>query len=143
MQNLSTNQERPRGRETRLQNAEAPAESRAHTAITPPGLIPVNVRDRPDITQALKAASLKTALQGMEPFSMREIVEQVFDPWLKKSDNRKHAQLRLRTLLPFPGSDWRHRAVRIATRNGSELPGRIVFRSKFFPPPVTRLPLLP
>jgi len=48
-----------------------------------PGLIPVNVRVRPDIATALQTASLERQLQGMEPSSKREIVEEALEPWLR------------------------------------------------------------
>jgi hypothetical protein len=69
----------------RLQKTEAAPEARPHTAVMSPGLIPVNVRVRPDIAQALKAAALERELQGIEPFTKREIVEQALEPWLKKN----------------------------------------------------------
>jgi len=49
-----------------------------------PGLIPVNVRVRPEIAGALKTAALQRELQGVEPFTKREIVEHALEPWLKK-----------------------------------------------------------
>ena len=52
---------------------------------TSPGLIPVNVRVRPEIAGALKTAALQRELQGVEPFTKREIVEQALEPWLKKN----------------------------------------------------------
>lgn len=69
----------------RIQRAEPAPEPRAHTAAMSPGLIPVNVRVRHDIARALKAASLERELQGIEPFTKREIVEQALEPWLKKN----------------------------------------------------------
>ena len=64
----------------RLQKAEPAPDARPHTAVMSPGLIPVNVRVRPDIAQALKAAAFERELQGIEPFTKREIVEQVLEP---------------------------------------------------------------
>ena len=55
------------------------------TAAMPPGLIPVNVRIRLQIAAALKTAALQRELQGIEPFTKREIVEQALEPWLKKN----------------------------------------------------------
>lgn len=68
----------------RAENPEA-QQPRQHTAEMSPGLIPVNVRVRLDISRALKAASLERELQGIEPFTKREIVEQALEPWLKKN----------------------------------------------------------
>ena len=59
--------------------------ARPNSAVMTPGLIPVNVRVRPEIAAALKTASLQRELQGIEPFTKREIVEQVLEPWLKRN----------------------------------------------------------
>jgi hypothetical protein len=75
----------PPAEKPRLQKTDSSSETRPHTAVMSPGLIPVNVRVRPDIAQALKAASLERELQGIEPFTKREIVEQALEPWLKKN----------------------------------------------------------
>lgn len=52
-------------------------------AVMAPGLIPVNVRVRPEIAAALQTASLERQLQGIEPSSKREIVEEALEPWLR------------------------------------------------------------
>lgn len=52
-------------------------------AVITPGLIPVNVRVRPEIAAALQTASLERQLQGIEPSSKREIVEEALEPWLR------------------------------------------------------------
>lgn len=52
-------------------------------AVIAPGLIPVNVRVRPDIAAALQTASLDRQLQGIDPCSKREIVEEALEPWLR------------------------------------------------------------
>jgi len=54
-----------------------------NAAVMAPGLIPVNVRIRPDIATALQTASLERQLQGLEPSSKREIVEEALEPWLR------------------------------------------------------------
>jgi hypothetical protein len=59
-----------------------PRASKAAATITP-GLIPVNVRVRPEIAAALKTASLDRQMQGIEPSAKREIVEQALEPWLR------------------------------------------------------------
>ncbi len=56
---------------------------KAAAAVMAPGLIPVNVRVRPDIAAALQTASLERQLQGLEPSSKREIVEEALEPWLR------------------------------------------------------------
>jgi hypothetical protein len=67
------------------QQVSRETELRPNSAVMPPGLIPVNVRVRPEIARALKAASLQRELQGIEPYTKREIVEQALEPWLKKN----------------------------------------------------------
>jgi hypothetical protein len=49
----------------------------------PPGLIPVNVRVRPELARALKTASLDRQMRGIEPHSKREMIEAVLEPWLR------------------------------------------------------------
>ena len=56
--------------------------SKQSAAITP-GLIPVNVRIRPDVARALKTASLDRQMRGVDPHSKREIVEEALEPWLR------------------------------------------------------------
>ena len=53
------------------------------TTALAPGLIPVNVRIRPDLARALKTASLTRQLHGTTPFCKREIVEQALESWLR------------------------------------------------------------
>jgi hypothetical protein len=38
---------------------------------------------RPEIAAALQTASLERQLQGIEPSSKREIVEEALEPWLR------------------------------------------------------------
>jgi len=54
------------------------------SAVLTPGLIPVNVRVRPDLAAALQTASLQRQMEGLEPSSKREIVEQALEPWLRQ-----------------------------------------------------------
>lgn len=61
--------------------AEQPSPPQA--AALAPGLIPVNVRIRPDLAGALKTASLTRQLHGTTPFCKREIVEQALETWLR------------------------------------------------------------
>ena len=55
------------------------------SAVMTPALISVNVRVRPDIATALQTATLQRQLQGMEPSSKREIVEDALEPWLREN----------------------------------------------------------
>ena len=60
-----------------------PARRLKHPAAMTPGLIPVNVRLRPELARALKTASLDRQMRGIEPHSKREIVEEALEPWLR------------------------------------------------------------
>ncbi len=64
--------------------ARAPRRAK-QAAVMSPGLISVNVRVRPEIGAALQTASLQRQLQGVEPFSKREIVEEAMEQWLREN----------------------------------------------------------
>jgi len=61
----------------------SPSRKAKSAAVISPGLIPVNVRVRPDLAAALQTASLERQLQGLEPSSKREIIEEALEPWLR------------------------------------------------------------
>lgn len=46
------------------------------------GRVPITIRVRPEIGTALKRASLQRQLDGVEPSSMQEIVDQALENWL-------------------------------------------------------------
>ncbi len=46
-------------------------------------LVPVTVRLKPEIADALKRASLQRQLDGFETYTQQEIVEDALTPWLK------------------------------------------------------------
>lgn len=56
---------------------------RETTTALAPGLIPVNVRIRPDLARALKTASLTRQISGVTPFCKREIIEEALESWLR------------------------------------------------------------
>jgi hypothetical protein len=60
-----------------------PVRKAKNAAVMQPGLIPVNVRVRPDLATALQTASLERQLQGIVPSSKREIIEEALEPWLR------------------------------------------------------------
>jgi hypothetical protein len=65
------------GRST-LEESQQPA--------TPPvGSTPISTRLRADLVAALKRASLERQLQGIEPSTLRDIIEEALDPWLKSN----------------------------------------------------------
>ena len=60
-----------------------PVRRSGQSAAITPGLIPVNVRVRPELAGALQTASLDRQMRGIQPHSKREIVEQALEPWLR------------------------------------------------------------
>lgn len=47
------------------------------------GRVPLTTRCRPEIASALKRASLKRQLEGIEPCRIQEILEEAMEKWLK------------------------------------------------------------
>lgn len=45
--------------------------------------VPLTTRVRADFAQALKRASLERQLQGVEPNTVQDILEEALEPWLK------------------------------------------------------------
>jgi len=61
-----------------------PAREQAPTSANPPGgRVPVSTRMRSDYATALKRASLERQLQGIEPYTLTDILEQAVEPWLR------------------------------------------------------------
>jgi hypothetical protein len=46
--------------------------------------LPISSRLRADMVTALKRASLERQLQGVEPSSLQEMMEEALEPWLKQ-----------------------------------------------------------
>jgi hypothetical protein len=47
--------------------------------------VPLSTRMREDFTKALKRASLERQLEGVEPNTLQDILEQAIEPWLKSN----------------------------------------------------------
>ena len=47
------------------------------------GRVNLTTRVRADLAQALKRASLERQLQGVEPYTVQDILEGMLEPWLK------------------------------------------------------------
>jgi hypothetical protein len=47
--------------------------------------VPVSTRIRPEFATALKRASLERQLNGVEPNTLQDILEQAIEPWLKNN----------------------------------------------------------
>jgi hypothetical protein len=63
--------------------APQPPVSAAAVKLTPSvGRVSFSTKMRADIAQALKRASLDRQLQGVEPNTVQEIVEDALEPWL-------------------------------------------------------------
>jgi hypothetical protein len=48
------------------------------------GRAPLTTRIRPDFANALKRASLQRQLDGQEPNTLQDILEEALEPWLRK-----------------------------------------------------------
>ena len=63
---------------------------KASAPATPPASVPtlsrspISTRIREDFARALKQASLKRQLDGQEPHTLQDILEDAIEPWLKK-----------------------------------------------------------
>ncbi|MBX9787795.1 MAG: hypothetical protein K2Y37_02675 [Pirellulales bacterium] len=67
---------------------KAPATAPALTATpTTPRInrVPIGTRMREDFSKALKRASLERQLEGVEPNSLQDILEEAVEPWLKSN----------------------------------------------------------
>jgi hypothetical protein len=64
-----------------------PAQARAEPAPPRPAQAvsrsPFTTRVRTDLAQALKRASLERQLQGVEPSTVQDILEEALEPWLR------------------------------------------------------------
>jgi hypothetical protein len=47
--------------------------------------VPLSTRMRADFAKALKRASLERQLQGVEPNTLQDILEEAAEPWLKSN----------------------------------------------------------
>jgi hypothetical protein len=47
--------------------------------------VPLSTRIRGDFARALKKASLERQLQGIEPNTLQDILEEAVEPWLKSN----------------------------------------------------------
>lgn len=60
------------------------AEKSHLTPLTGISRVPVGARIRTELATALKRASLERQLQGIEPNSLQDILEEAIEPWLRK-----------------------------------------------------------
>lgn len=56
-----------------------------HTATTIASGASLSTRIRPDFVTALKRASLERKLNGIEPNSLRDMLEEALTPWLRSN----------------------------------------------------------
>lgn len=66
---------------------EKAAEAKAPPAPTVPAIsrVPISTRMRSDYAKALKNASLQRQLNGTEPNTLQDILEEAVEPWLKSN----------------------------------------------------------
>lgn len=46
--------------------------------------VPISTRIRDDLAKALKRASLERQLEGVEPSTLQDMLEQAIEPWLRE-----------------------------------------------------------
>jgi len=66
------------------QSVVAAAQVSASSPLTGVGRVPVGARVRTELAAALKRASLERQLQGIQPNSVQEIIEDSLELWLHK-----------------------------------------------------------
>ena len=66
------------------QSVVAAAQVSATSPLTGVGRVPVGARVRTELAAALKRASLERQLQGIQPNSVQEILEEALELWLHK-----------------------------------------------------------
>lgn len=71
-------------RETEQTTESEVTKPEVHPAMT--GRVPITIRVRPEIGSALKRASLQRQLDGVEPNSMQDIVDEALDRWLRSGN---------------------------------------------------------
>ena len=76
------NKPRPEASEEAAPRAVSPP-ARAPPARAPPVRAPLSTRIRADMAAALKRASLERQLQGVQPNTLQDILEEAIEPWLK------------------------------------------------------------
>lgn len=60
-----------------------PAKPAAPVAAATLNRVPISTRIRDDFARALKRASLERQLEGREPNTLQDILEEAIEPWLK------------------------------------------------------------
>jgi hypothetical protein len=70
-------------------NKAAGVASSAPTAVSTVSRVPISTRIRSDFVAAIKRASLERQLNGVEPNTLQDMLEQAIEPWL-----RSHGYLR-------------------------------------------------
>lgn len=55
------------------------------TPLTGVGRVPVGARIRTELATALKRATLERRLQGIEPNTIQDILEELIEPWLQQN----------------------------------------------------------
>lgn len=65
--------------------AAAPLPASNPNPVNQPSRVPFGARIRSDIFYALKRASFDRQLQGIEPNTLQDIVEEALTPWLRKN----------------------------------------------------------
>ena len=64
-------------------NKVAPVTATAPTVVANVSRVPVSTRIRADFAAALKRASLECQLNGVEPNTLQDMLEEAIEPWLR------------------------------------------------------------
>jgi len=69
------------GREKPVEQPKAPIQVSPSVRIT---RVPISTRIRDDYSKALRRASLERQLEGVQPHTLQDILEQAVEPWLRE-----------------------------------------------------------
>src|SRR5262245_38991757 len=71
--------------ETRQERVQKPVEKPRPGLVPQTLLLPVTTRLRAPLVAGLRRASLERQLDGLEPCTQQEIIEEALEPWLRKN----------------------------------------------------------
>jgi hypothetical protein len=76
------------GREKKFVYADKPPKPQPQPTQQTPVMdrVPLSTRMRGDFAKALKKASLERQLEGVEPNTLQDILEEAVEPWLKSNE---------------------------------------------------------
>jgi hypothetical protein len=72
-------------KDAKPEKPETPLPASIQTAANVLSRVPMSTRMRADFAAALKRASLERQLEGIEPNTLQDILEQAVEPWLRNN----------------------------------------------------------